>query len=361
MGDIHWWITKFGYEYKALIGEAIDGEHISQGTVTRAFEKALEAYLGVDHVVATTSGSMAILMALMTLGVGPGDEVIVPNRTWIATAHAPLVLGAKVRLVDVQREVPILDASLLEAAITPRTRAILPVHLNGRSADMVTVNQVAARHGIPVVEDAAQALGSRNAAGLLGTQSSLGCFSLSVAKIIATGQGGFVVTRDTGLYQRLLALRTHGVTDVLHAQWTSLGFNFRFNDILASIGLAQLPRLEARIQHVRAIYRRYEPALEALPFLSLIPVDLEAGAVPIYIEVLVPRREELIAHLATRGIQTRPFYPDLDKAAYMENPGTFPRSEVFGSQGLFLPSGPDQPLESVDRVIEALRAFGALS
>ena len=98
-----------------------------------------------------------------------------------------------------------------------------------------------------------------------------------------------------------------------------------------------------------------------MPFLSLIPVDLEAGAVPIYIEVLVPRREELIAHLATRGIQTRPFYPDLDKAAYMENPGTFPRSEVFGSQGLFLPSGPDQPLESVDRVIEALRAFGALS
>ena len=358
MKEVNWWRTTFGEEEKRRIGAAIDGEHISQGQVTAAFEQALGELLGVPHVVATTSGSMAILMALMALGVGPGDEVIVPNRTWIATAHAPHLLGAKVRLVDVLPDLPIMDVSLVEAAITSRTRAIIPVHLNGRSSDLAALNALAARNGIPVVEDAAQALASRNADGFLGTQATMGCFSLSVAKIIATGQGGFTVTRDEAIYKRLLALRTHGVSDVIHAQWTSPGFNFRFNDILASVGLAQLGRLEGRIERVRAIYQRYQRALSRMDFIRLLPVDLDAGEIPIYIETLVPRREELMAFLSARGIQTRPFYPDLNQAAYFENHQAFPRSEHFGKQGLFLPSGPEQPMAAIETVLEALGQFG---
>lgn len=356
--EISWWRTSFGEEEVLQITSAIAHEYISQGPVTAEFESGLAELLGVPYVVATTSGSMALLMALWAAGIGPGDEVIVPNRTWIATAHAPLFLGAKVVLVDVEEKRPIMDVTEIESAITPRTKAIIPVHLNGRSVNMHEVQRIAKKHSLAVIEDAAQALGSCNEDGLLGMQSDMGCFSLSVAKIIATGQGGFIVTRDESLYCKLVAMRTHGVSDIVNASWTQPGFNFRFTDILASIGLVQLKLLPERIEKVKAIYTRYSEAMPDLPFLKFIPVDIEAGEIPIYIEVLCPERERLIQFLGDRGIQTRPFYPDLNLAPYFENTGRFPCSEVFGAQGLFLPSGPEQPVENVDYVIQALREFG---
>jgi perosamine synthetase len=357
MAEIAWWRTGFGEEESQKVAEAIVNEHISQGPVTAEFERRLADVLNVPYAVATTSGSMAMLMALFAAGIGPGDEVIVPNRTWIATAHAALMLGADVRFVDVEAERPIMDVSQIESAITTRTKAIIPVHLNGRSVNMGEVNQIARKHGLNVIEDAAQALCSYNENGFLGTQSDMGCFSLSVAKIIATGQGGFVVTRNEGLYKKLVAMRTHGVSDVVNASWTQPGFNFRFNDILASIGLVQLERLPERIQKIKAIYTRYYAAMPGLPFLKLLNANIDGGEIPIYIEVLYPDRERLIQFLADRGIQTRPFYPDLNLASYFKNTGRFPCSEVFGAQGLFLPSGPEQPLKNVDRVVEALHIF----
>lgn len=354
---IRWWRTSFGDQEVSRIAESIAQEHVSQGPVTGEFERRLAAYLQVPHVVATTSGSMAELMALMALGVGPGDEVIVPNRTWIATAHAPMILGARVVLVDVEPARPLIDVNQVEGRITSRTKAIVPVHLNGRAAAMDAIHDVARRHDLFVIEDAAQALGSRNHNGLLGTQSDVGFFSLSVTKLVATGQGGFVATRDEALYRRLISIRTHGVSDVINASWTRLGFNFRFNDILASIGLAQLDRLPARIDRLKEIYARYAAAVPAISFLRLIPVNVELGELPLYIEVLCEERERLVAFLAERGIETRPFYPDLGVADYLRDRGDYPNSRVFARRGLFLPSGPEQSLESIDRVIEALRDY----
>lgn len=355
---LSWWRTSFGEQEARRIADSIAHEHISQGPVVAEFERRLAEYLGVPFVVATTSGSMALLMALWASGIGPGDEVIVPNRTWIATAHAAILLGAKVRLVDVESVRPIIDVTQIEDAITARTKAVIPVHLNGRSVNIREVNRIAHKHNLFVIEDAAQALGSRNQDGLLGTQSDMGCFSLSVAKIIATGQGGFVVTKNKSLFQKLVAMRTHGVADVVNADWTQPGFNFRFNDILASIGLVQLERLTERIEKVKKLYARYATAMSELPFLKFIPVNLETGEIPIYIEVLCPHRDRLMQFLADRGIQTRPFYPDLNLAPYFENRGEFPRSKIFGLQGLFLPSGPEQPLANVERVLEVLKEYG---
>ena len=358
MIEISWWRTGFGEEEVRRIADSIAHENISQGPVTAEFERELAGLLDVPYVVATTSGSMALMMALFAAGVGPGNEVIVPNRTWIATAHAPLMLGAKVRFVDVEAGRPIMDVTQIESVITPRTKAIMPVHLNGRSVNMREVQRIAKKHSLTVIEDAAQALGSCNNDGLLGTQSDMGCFSLSVAKIIATGQGGFVVTRNEMLYNKLVAMRSHGVSDVVNANWTQPGFNFRFTDILASIGLVQLKRLPERIEKVKAIYTHYSEAMPDLPFLRFIPVNMEVGEIPIYIEVLCSERDCLIRFLADRGIQVRPFYPDLDTADYFGCVGDFPKSRKFGEQGLFLPSGPDQSLENVDHVLEALYLFG---
>jgi perosamine synthetase len=357
MQEVSWWRTTFGEPEIRRLTDAINHEHISQGEVTAEFEREVEQILGVPYVVATTSGSMAILMALLAAGVGPGDEVIVPNRTWIATAHAALLLGARPVLVDVVKDAPVMDVAALESKITGRTKAIIPVHLNGRSVNMRALNDIAARHGIKVVEDAAQALCSRNVDGLLGTQSFAGCFSLSVAKIIATGQGGFVVTRDEETYHRLKGMRTHGVSDVINCTYTRPGFNFRFTDIQASIGLAQLERLPDRIAHVKAVYEKYAAALPSLSYLRFLPVDVSGGAIPIYIEVLCPERERLIRFLAERQIQVRPFYPDLHRAPYLASPDRFPNSEIFGQQGIFLPSGPSQSLENVERVLTVLGEF----
>jgi len=241
--QINWWRTSFGEEEIRRVAESIRTECVSQGKVTREFEQKLEDFLQVRHVVAVASGSVALLSALMAIETKPGDEVIVPNRTWIATAHAVKLLGAKVIPVDVEVDRPIIDANQVFRAITSRTRAIIPVHMNGRSADMRRIREIAKQNHLFVIEDAAQAIASKNADGFLGTQSDIGCFSLSVAKTIATGQGGFAVTNNDSLAEKLRSIRTHGVENVKDpGKWVMAGFNFRFTDVLASIGIEQLKR-----------------------------------------------------------------------------------------------------------------------
>ncbi len=353
MHVISWWRTQFGEPETKRVADAIAREHISQGPVTAEFEARLAEALGVPHVVAASSGSAAMLMALLALDIRPGDEVIVPNRTWIATAHAAAMAGAKVVLVDVLPHLPILDVSQVRSKITARTKAIMPVHLGGRLVDMKALSAIAQEYGLRVIEDAAQALFSGNA----GVRSDAGCFSLSVAKLISTGQGGFVATKSKETAERLKLVRTHGVADVIHCTYTRLGFNFRLTDIQASIGLAQLDRAPGRMERMKALYSRYETGLAGLPFVKLIPVDMRAGELPLYVEVLCDDREKVMEHLRLRGIQSRPFYPDLNRAGYLGGDGEFPNARVFGERGLFLPCGPDQPPENVDRVLEALRAF----
>ncbi len=346
-----------GEEEAAAIARSIANENISQGEMTAEFEAQISRLLGVPYTVATTSGSAAIVLALLAAGVGPGDEVIVPNRTWIATAHAPLLIGAKVVLIDVAKDTLLMDVAQLESKITKKTKAIIPVHLNGRSVDMEAVNRIASSHGIKVIEDAAQALCSKNKAGNLGKQSFAGCFSLSVAKIITTGQGGFVVTHDESTYHRLRLIRTHGISDVINCSFTMPGFNFRFTDIQASIGLVQLKRLAARIDHVKAIYEKYAAAIGNLSFLKLLTVDVTSGEIPIYVEVLCSERNSLVNFLAKNEIQVRPFYPDLQKAPYLNDGNSYPNSEIFGNEGIFMPCGPDQSLQNIDAVLKALSLF----
>jgi dTDP-4-amino-4,6-dideoxygalactose transaminase len=356
-GRVSWWRTSFGEEEVRALAEAIAGEHIGQGPVTAQFERRVAAALDVPYAVATTSGSVALLMALMTLGIGPGDEVIVPNRTFIATAHAPLLLGAKVVLVDARPDLPLMDVSQLRHKITSRTKAIMVVHLNGRSVEMPAVRAIAKERGLWVVEDAAQALFSRNADGFLGTQSDLGCFSLGVTKLISTGQGGLVVTKSQELYERLILIRNHGVLDTMDAAYTRMGFNFKFNDLLASIGLTHLERVPARLAALRAVYAKYASAMAEFPFLKLLPVNVPAGEVPLWVEFLCPEREALMNFLESQGITARKFLPDLHCSPHVEHREVPRRSTVFGERGLSLPGGPAQPLEHIDRVFEALRRY----
>jgi len=358
MNKISWWRINLGKRAVNDVADSIAFEHISQGPVTADFETRVAKALNVPYVVATTSGSVATLMALMALGIKRDDEVIVPNRSWIAAAHAPVMLGAKVVLVDVLPDIPIMDVSQIKQKITTRTKAIIPVALNGRSVDMEQVWEIANEYGLAVIEDAAQSFLSKRAGKYIGTESDAGCFSLSVAKLLPTGQGGFIVTKNKETYEMLKRIRSHGVDDIINTTFYQMGFNFKFTDIQASLALGQFDDLEQRIAHLKEIYSVYEEGIRDLDFIRLIPVNIAEGEVPIYVEVLCKKRDQLIDFLASHDIQARPFYPDLDTARYLEISGEFPNSRVFGEQGLVLPCGPGQPLENINRVMDALHSYG---
>tara|TARA_B100001964_G_scaffold243519_1_gene321732 strand:+ start:1335 stop:2462 length:1128 start_codon:yes stop_codon:yes gene_type:complete len=358
MNKISWWRTSFGVDETESLKKAVINENIGEGLLTRQLEEQIAKSLDVPFVVMTTSGSVALLLSLMALGIGRDNEVILPNRTWIATAHAVLMTGAKVVLVDVLPDIPVMDVSKIREKITSRTKAIIPVHLNGRSVDMSEVYKIANEYGLFVVEDAAQALFSKNSMGYIGTHSEAGCFSLSLAKIISTGQGGFIVTRSEEIYQRLKLTRTHGVSDVINSSYTHMGFNFKFTDLQAAVGLVQLARVPKRISHLKEVYEQYSSEIKKFSFLDLIPIDISCGEVPLYVDVLCNKRESLISFLASKGIQTRPAYPNLNSASYLGIDGDFPNSRTFETQGLFLPCGPEQSFANVESVIEMLRLFG---
>lgn len=359
MNKIVWFKTGAGEEEVALIKEAIVNERVSMGPITQELENRISQALAVPYCVITPSGSVAIFIALKALGIGPGDEVIVPNRGWVAAAHAVILGGAKVVLADVQRDIPNIAAEDVQKKITAKTRAIIPLHLNGRSADMRGLFKLAKDKGIAIIEDACQSFLSKNEDGFIGTQGEMGCFSLGMTKLVATGQGGFVVTHKKGLFQQLRLIRNHGVKDNFTDAWYQWGFNFKFTDIQAAMGIAQLAKAPGRIQHLKDIYAAYDRGIAGLKGVRLIPVHVVGGEIPLYIEVLVERRDELIPYLNDRGIQARPATPDLDLTPYFENSGTFENSRIFSSKGMYLPGGPEQPMENVERVIEILREFEA--
>ncbi|MGQ9661570.1 MAG: DegT/DnrJ/EryC1/StrS family aminotransferase [Kiritimatiellia bacterium] len=357
---VPWWKTDLGQAEIREVQRAILGRHINQGPLCAEFERRLAAWLGVPRVIAVTNGSQALLIALLACGVGPGDEVIVPAFTFIATAHAALLLGARIKLVDVCRERPLIDPKKIEAAIGPRTKVLVPVHLNGRVCDMATINALAARYGLKVIEDAAQAFGSRCSAGALGTLSDAGAFAMDMTKIITTGEGGFVAVRSQELAEQICRLRNQGLLTTGEDGFDHFGFNFKFPDVLAAIGLAQLRRLERNIAAVKWVYDFYQEELRDLSaWLQLIEVKTDEGELPLWTEVLCPDRDRLVEFLREKGIVARPLQPPLHRLRHLAARGCFPNAEFFAAHALILPCGPDQPLSNLRRVVHALREAAA--
>lgn len=356
--EISWWRTDFGQREADGIAGALADEYISMGPLTAEFEAAFAEQIGVPYAVAATSGSVALLMGLMAAGVGRDDEVIMPDRTFVATAHAAAMIGAKAVLVDTEAGSPLIDPQRIREKITRRTKALMPVHLNGRSADMTAIGEIAEEYGLRVVEDAAQAFFSRNATGCLGTLGDVGCFSLGVTKLISTGQGGMVVTGDAQIYEQLQRIRNHGVIGSKPEPYTQLGCNFKFTDLLASIGHAQLTRTEDRAEYVAQLHRIYNERLDELPFIDIVPVDVAGGEVPLWAEVASDERDELISYLSAHGVGTyQPLY-SVCRSPHLGCEGEFPHSHAHDRRIFILPCGPAQPLENIGRVCDLLERYG---
>lgn len=361
MNQIPWWNTVLGEEEIAGVAQAIRNRCISQGRMTEEFEAKLAELLGVPHVVCTTSGTSALMLAYLASGIGPGAEVIVPNRTFIATAHAAMLLGASVRLVDVMYPRQVMDVDLIEEAVTPATKAVVPVHINGMAVDMDAVARIAQKHGLILIEDSAQGFMSRYKGRLCGTLSRFGCFSLSMGKLLTTGQGGFVVCHDPADDILLRRIRSHGVLQVKRdVNYDILGGNFKFTDILAAVGLAQLTRIEARMARQRDIHRAYAAGLRGLRSVKLLEVDLEGGELPVQAEVLCSERDRLAAELKARGVETVCQVPALSRSPHLGNPQPFRIASRYSDSIIILPSGPDQSLANVQAAIEVVRSVDAL-
>lgn len=357
---VPWWRSKIAESDISAAVSAIRAEHVSMGPVTAQLEQKLANMLGVPYAVVTTSGSVALTLAMMALEISPHDEIIVPDRTFIATAHAATLLGAKIVLADCLSDEPTVDPEEISKKITPRTKAIIIVHLNGRACRIDEIAEIARAHELPIVEDAAQAIFSRSNSGNLGTLGTMGCFSFGMTKLVSTGQGGAVVTRDERLYEKLRAMRNHGVRDTISHEYLMAGNNFKFTDIQAAIGLGQVARADEKVKHCNTIYREYRAGLADLNDVSLLDVDVDNGECALWAEIVSPCRDELSIWLASHGIQTRKFLPSLHTAPHLACGGKFPNSTHFERTGLVLPSGPTQPLENVQRTIAIIREWPRL-
>ncbi len=351
-----------GEEELANVIEAVRSGWISsKGAFIGEFEREFAAFCGARHGVAVANGTVALHIALLAAGVGPGDEVLVPSLTFVATANAVRYCGAMPVFVDSTRDTWQMDASALEARVTPRTRAILPVHLYGHPCDMDPILQFAARRGLAVVEDAAEAHGAQYRGRRVGGLGTTGCFSFYGNKLITTGEGGICVTDDGALAERLRLLRDHGM-DPKRTYWhDTVGYNYRMTNLQAAVGVAQVKKLGAFIEKKRQIARWYAEALaplERADRLRLHPEAPWARSVFWMYSVLLADSEASVDQvrnrLGDRGVDSRPFFHPIHTLPPYATGERLPVAEELSARGLNLPSGVGLEQAQVKRVARAL-------
>jgi dTDP-4-amino-4,6-dideoxygalactose transaminase len=352
-------------EIDAAVLRAIDSTQYVQGPEVAAFEKRFAPYCGVEHCLAVNTGTSALHLALLAAGVGAGDEVITVSLTFVATTAAILYAGAKPVFVDVDPETWTINPAAIEAAITPRTKAILPVHLHGLVADMDPIMDIARRHGLIVIEDAAQAHGAEYKGRRAGSIGDLGCFSFYPGKNLgAYGEGGAVVTNNADYAKRISLLRDWGQESKYNH--VLRGYNYRMDGIQGAILNVKMNYIEAWTEGRRAVASQYDRLLQKLPCQRPVSPANRRHVYHVY-AVTLARRDEAQAALQAAGIGTGIHYPipvHLQKA-YADaghGAGSLPVTEALSKQFLSLPIYAELKPEQVDVVAAELeKALPALA
>lgn len=346
-------------EKQAVVSYLDSGGWLTEFRQTEAFEKQISEYVGSAHTSIVSNGTISLMIALMALDIGQGSEVIVPDFTMIASANGVVMSGATPVLVDIDPVNLCLDLDAVEAAIGPKTRAIMLVSINGRSPDMHRMMELADRHNLKLVEDAAQSLGSRYEGKHLGTFGQIGSFSFSFPKVITTGQGGALVTDDPDLHHSIELIKDFGRPRGGVDYHERFGFNSKFTDLQAVIGIEQMKKLPWRVERKKEMFRLYRQMLEGVEGLTWIETDLEDVS-PWFIDVLVEggRRDDLQAFLKENGVGSRPFYPAIhSQPPYAHVNGDFRNSDSVSERGLWLPSSSFLTDDDVECVCSAVSRF----
>lgn len=367
-------ITSPYFDEKELIKvkECLDSGWVTQGPMVEQFEKEFRKVHESNYAVAVSSCTAALHMALLALGIGRGDEVIVPAFTWITSASCAEYVGADVRFVDVEKETMNINPAKIEEAISPKTKAIIVVHLFGNPAKMDEIMNIARRHNLYVVEDCACAIGSTYRGKKVGTIGDIGCFSFHPRKAITTGEGGICSTDNEEVYHRLLQLRNHGASVTKRGQeygkpyymgiYDTVGFNLRMSDIQAAVGIVQFEKLEKLLKdrHKSAMY--YIDALLGKD--SILTPNFEEGFGHTYQSFVILLRDKtkrnfIMEEMLKNGVQTRPgtiaiTRTEYNKQKYGLSDGDFPIAEYCEDCSITLPIYPFMVQEDLDKVLDIL-------
>lgn len=356
---IPWWNNNFDEECASAAYKSILDKNISQGKVTSQLESQVSKKFDVANVIAMNSGSSALLAIMSCLDLADDEEVIVQSRTWIATFNSVFLAHKNIKVVDIDLNSFCLTLENIKSSMTSKTRVVVITHMNGRGQNILEISKFCKANGIFLIEDAAQAIFSKSQSQYMGTFGDAAIFSLSAAKVISSGQGGLALIKDNFLARKIRDFRTQGVESTHEPEnWPSVGCNFRYTDVLASIAIVQLGQAEERLKNCELIYHKYKDGLSAckgLRFLEKNYVD-EAQT---YVEILCNKRDLLKNFLEGKGIETRKFYPPINRSGQFRasSENSYPNAEYLYKSGLYLPSGPGQALTAIDVVIEALQDY----
>jgi perosamine synthetase len=337
-----------------------NGWYDNYNTHIKRLERSFADYIGVGYAIATHCCTAALHLAAHSLGLGPGDEVIVTDCSWIATAYAVAYTGAQCVFVDIDPETWCIDPACIRAAITPKTRAIMLVHTFGHPAAMDEIMAISREHGLAVIEDAAPAIGSTYRGKRVGGFGNAACFSFQGAKMTASGEGGVFVTDDPVLYERARLLAGMGRTDSRYVFWCdSLGYKYTMNNLTTALALAQLERVEELMAKKRALYAAYHECLAGRPGLKLLEEQPGCTSNYCYPSLLLADadragRDAVLAGLRRDNIQARPAFPRMSRFPVFQARFENPVAGQVEAQGISLPAAANLTTEDVHRVCERL-------
>jgi perosamine synthetase len=356
-------VVKMGDDEEALVLEVLRSGQLAQGTFVDQLEQAFAAAHDVRHAIAVNNGTTALIAAMRVLDIGPGSEVVTSPFTFVATLNAILDTGATARFADIGSDFNVVP-ELVDAAVTDRTAAIMPVHLYGQPADMKMLMETAARHDLDVIEDAAQAVGATFDGRPVGG-FGIGCFSLYATKNISTGEGGVITTNDDAVADRLRLMRNQGMRE--RYQYEMAGNNYRLTNLCAAVGIPQLQRLESINESRRANAKALSAGLEGLPGL-VPPPECPADRTHVYHQFTVRitdeaplDRDQFIAALAERGIGSGIYYPKVvfDYDCYRDHPGVVtdhvPEAFRAAREVVSLPVHPHLTQTDLDQIVDTIR------
>jgi len=350
----------FGDEEKQAVCDYMDEDgFITEFKRTEKFEKMLSDYMGVKHCVVVNNGTISLTLAAMAVGVESGDEVIVPNYTMIATPNSVKMFGAKPIFVDVERHTLCLDIELVKKAITPKTKAIILVSANGRypQSNIDAFEKLCQQEGLILIEDSAQSMGSFYPDGRhIGTVGLVGSFSFSAPKIISTGQGGAIVTNSDKVAEKIRKLKDFGRLNGGNDVHNEIGYNFKFTELQACIGIEQVKKLPFRVERKREILKKYQEMLKNIHQVQFFEQDLN-NTTPWFIDCVVENREGLQLHLKENNIGTRVMYPPITQQKAYGVDGEYPVAELIGSNGLWLPSATQLSNEEIAIICNSIIDF----
>lgn len=327
----------------------------------KKFEKSFAEYIGVQYALSTSSCTGALHLALVTLGVGKGDEVIVPDMSWIATASAVRYTGAKPVFADILSDSWCIDPRDIENKITDKTKVIIPVHLYGQPCLMYDILDIAEKYNLKVVEDAAPSVGAEYEYRKTGSFGDIGCFSFQGAKILSTGEGGMLVTNDTELFHKVKHFAEHGRASA-GFEISDIGFKYKMSNLQAAMGLAQVERVDELVSKRKQIYDWYCNELDGIDGLMLNKKET-VGEKPIYwmTSIVLQKdfgitRDQLMNKLKEMDIDTRPFFPPMSSFRMFKETSNF-IAQFIGANGINLPSGHNTTQEQVKYICDSIKSI----